>query len=184
MRRAGLRLMVLGLVLLAAAGCLSARNRAEDLRAEAASTRALAVIDALIAAPSEPEAAASDDPGYLGRLTIPRLKLELPVWSQWSYENLKTAPCRYSGSAEAGDLVLLAHNYRTHFGPIRRLKPGDQVVFEDLDGRLFEYQVTAAAVAAPTDQPEVIAGLHNLKLITCTYGGEARLVVCCDFIKE
>lgn len=184
MRRAGLVLMALGLMLLAAAGALSARNRTEDIRAGAASTRTLAIIDALVTTPSEPEAAASDDPDYLGRLTIPRLELELPVFSQWSYENLKTAPCRYSGSAEGGDLVLLAHNYRTHFGPIRRLKSGDRVVFQDLNGRLFEYQVTAEEVASPTDQPEVIGGLHDLKLITCTYGGDARLVICCDQIKE
>lgn len=184
MRRAGLVLMVLGLVFLAAAGSLTARNRAEDTQAGAASARALAAMEAVIAAPSDPEDPPPEEPGFLGRLTIPVLELELPVLSQWSYENLKTAPCRYSGSAEAGDLVLLAHNYRTHFGPIRRLKPGDRVIFEDMEGERFEYLVTSTEVAAPTALAEVTERCHDLKLLTCTYGGKARLVVYCDAIAK
>ena len=40
--------------------------------------------------------------GYIGLLEIPALGLSLPVMSEWSYPNLKLAPCRYSGSAYTG----------------------------------------------------------------------------------
>ena len=184
MRRAGPVLMALGLALLAAAGCLALGNGAEDLRAGAASARVLALLESSAAAPAETEAAVAGESDCLGSLTIPKLKLELPILSDWSYENLKTAPCRYSGSARDGDLVLLAHNYKTHFGPIRRLKPGDRVVFQDTEGTVFEYQVVDSAVVSPTAVEEVTAGSHDLTLITCTYGGKTRLVVSCDAVTE
>lgn len=177
MRRVGLLLMVLGLVCLAASGGLTAKNRVEDSRAGAASAQILASLEA---APPETIPAEDSSQTFFGRLTIPRLELELPVLSEWSYENLKTAPCRYSGSVDDGDLVLIAHNYRTHFGPIRRLKSGDRVSFEDMDGTVFEYLVTASEIVLPTALVEVTAGEHDLTLITCTYGGKTRVVVYCD----
>ena len=183
MRRAGLLLMALGLVCLTAAGCLSIRNQAEEARAGAAGARALAVMEKSIDAPDEAEAMI-DEQVWLGRLTIPSLELELPILSEWSYENLKTAPCRYCGSAEDGDLVLLAHNYRTHFGPIRRLKPGDPVIFEDMAGTVYTYQVTAVEIVDADALEDVTSGAHDLTLITCTYGGKNRVAVFCDAEKS
>lgn len=182
--------MALGLMLLAAAGGLLARNRAEDRRAGEASDRALRAVNQVIASTAvhgkkngigeEMPEAEIDGQCYIGRLTIPRLKLELPILSEWSDDRLKLAPCRYSGTAAGEDLVLLAHNYRTHFGPIRRLKPGDLVHFADMNGTVFAYQVTATAVLEPAALEEVTAGIHDLTLVTCTYGGQSRLVVYCD----
>ena len=191
-RRAGAALMALGLLLLGAAGGLSARNRAEDAAAGASSARALAMVDAVIesAAVREVNSCAGGDPGmpqvqidgmdYVGRLRIPTLELELPILSQWDKDRLKIAPCRYSGTARGGDLVLLAHNYRKHFGPIRHLEPGDELSFEDMEGTVFVYEVTGSIVVEPTALDAVTSGAHDLTLITCTYGGRTRLVVFCD----
>ena len=191
-RRAGAALMALGLLLLGAAGGLSARNRAEDAAAGASSARALAMVDAVIesAAVREENSCAGGDPGmpqvqidgmdYVGRLRIPTLELELPILSQWDDDRLKIAPCRYSGTARGGDLVLLAHNYRKHFGPIRHLEPGDELSFEDMEGTVFVYEVTGSIVVEPTALDAVTSGAHDLTLITCTYGGRTRLVVFCD----
>ena len=191
-RRAGAALMALGLLLLGAAGGLSVRNRAEDAAAGASSARALAMVDAVIesAAVREENSCAGGDPGmpqvqidgmdYVGRLRIPTLELELPILSQWDKDRLKIAPCRYSGTARGGDLVLLAHNYRKHFGPIRHLEPGDELSFEDMEGTVFVYEVTGSIVVEPTALETVTSGAHDLTLITCTYGGRTRLVVFCD----
>ena len=43
---------------------------------------------------------------FIGVLIIPALELELPVISEWNYPNLKSAPCRYSGSAYLNNLIL------------------------------------------------------------------------------
>lgn len=205
MRKFGLFLIALGLVFLTAAGSLYAWNRAEDTRAGNASTQALAAVAEVIAR-SMTAPAPEDDPSsqtgavppeekgmteveidgqrYIGRLTIPRLELELPILSEWNYDRLKIAPCRYSGTIAGENLVLLAHNYRKHFGPIRRLEPGDRVIFEDMDGAVFQYQVAATDVVVPTALEDVTMGIHGLTLITCTYGGQTRVIVSCDQIVE
>lgn len=48
---------------------------------------------------------------YLGLIRIPSLDLELPVMAEWSYEKLRTAPCRYTGSIYDNNLVIAGHNY-------------------------------------------------------------------------
>jgi hypothetical protein len=60
---------------------------------------------------------------YIGYLSIPTLEIELPVQSQWSYENLTVSPCRYYGAIKSRDLVIAAHNYTAHFGQIAQLLP-------------------------------------------------------------
>ena len=169
--------MALGLVCAVWAAGISAENAREDRAAGAASARALAQVRSAIA--SEPTAEAEEEP-YIGLLTIPRLELELPIQAQWDDARLKIAPCRFLGSAEGADLVLVGHNYKRHFGPIRRLKPGDEVLFQDMDGNLRHYQVTATATVAPTALEEITAAHAALTLITCTYGGTARVVVYCE----
>lgn len=72
---------------------------------------------------------------YLGELRFPTLDLTLPVLSQCSEENLKTAPCRYLGSLSGGDLIVAGHNYQSHFGRLDQLSPGDPVTFTVLTGK-------------------------------------------------
>ena len=60
-----------------------------------------------------------DGAACIGVLEIPEIDLKLPVLSKWSYPLLKKAPCRYSGSAYLDNLVIAAHNYRTHFGKLK-----------------------------------------------------------------
>ena len=117
---------------------------------------------------------------YIGYLSIPDLGLELPVMSQWSESRLKIAPCRYSGTTMERNLVLVAHNYRTHFGYLGRLQQGDPVLFTDMEGDITCYQVAATDVVQPEAVEEVTMGAFDLALVTCTYGGKTRLVVYCD----
>lgn len=194
-RKRGVIPMILGLLFLAASLGIYTRNQAEDEWAGAASARALqAVKEAIPAAAAHPVPETGQDDGsepagveidgqwYVGWLAIPRLKLELPVLSGWDDDRLKIAPCRFHGTPAGEDLVLVAHNYRRHFGPIRNLEPGDRVSFTDMEGIVFDYQVTDAVVVGPTDLEKVTGGNHDLILITCTYGGKSRLMVCCDRI--
>ena len=75
------------------------------------------------------------DVACIGILEIPALDLELPVISSWSYSSLRLAPCRYSGSAYKGDLVIAAHNYQSHFGGLRTLPEGSEVFFTRCCGK-------------------------------------------------
>ena len=114
---------------------------------------------------------------YVGILSIPVLQIELPIANQWSYPNLKIAPCRYSGSAYQNNLIICAHNYASHFGMIKNLRAGDLAVFTDMDGNEFIYHVVDREVLNPSDIPGMEAGYWDLTLFTCTIGGKSRVVI-------
>lgn len=199
-RKLGTALMVLGVILLAGAAGLLLWNQLEADRAAAASAELLPKVNAaimeyattekpgspdMLPLKNEPEQPVMktveiDGHSYIGCLTIPRLGLELPVMSEWSNANLKIAPCRFTGTTMEENMVLVAHNYKKHFGPIRRLKPGDQVIFVDMENVTTVYEVAATDAVRPTAVEEVTAGAYDLALVTCTYGGNTRLVVYCD----
>lgn len=125
-----------------------------------------------------------DGHGYIGYLSVPELELELPVMADWSYPKLKLAPCRYAGSVAGDDLVLMAHNYVRHFGGLSELDEGDRVVFTDMDGNVTDYAVVARDILEPTAVAEMTAGDFDLTLFTCTYGGQSRVTVYCDRVKN
>lgn len=192
----GVALMALGLALLAASAGLLMWNNREAKRAETASMELLPAVSEAIAhyeaeqatlpplpeRPAKPQMKAVEVNGQLcvGFVAIPKLKLELPVLAECTDENLKISPCLYSGTTMEDDLVLAGHNYRRHFGPIRRLKPGDQALFVDMEGNTICYQVAAVDPVLPSAVEEVCSGQFDLTLVTCTYGGNTRLVVYCD----
>jgi sortase A len=111
------------------------------------------------------------------------LELELPIMSSWSYGKLRLSPCRYTGSLRGEDMVLMAHNYKSHFGTISQLKLGDEVRFTDMDGKTTVYTVVGTDVLDPSAVEVMTAGEYDLTLFTCTYGGASRVTVYCDMQK-
>ena len=120
----------------------------------------------------------------VGMIEIPALGLKLPVISEWSDAKLKKAPCRYSGSAYLKNLIIAGHNYRTHFSGIKRLNPGDSVVFTNADGNVFSYEVAEIETVGGYDIEKMEAGDWDLTLFTCTNKGKARAAVRCREIEE
>lgn len=117
---------------------------------------------------------------YVGKISIPELELELPVISECTYPNLKIAPCRYSGSAYLDNMVIAGHNYSSFFGTLKNISTGDKIVFTDIDGNVFMYEVADMQVLVPTDIENMIVGDWDLTLFTCTVGGRTRFAVRCD----
>ena len=124
------------------------------------------------------------DVACIGILEIPALDLELPVISNWSYSSLKLAPCRYSGSAYKGDLVIAAHNYRSHFGGLRTLAPGSEVFFTDAVGNRFSYYVAVTEALTPWSVADMTSGEWPLSLFTCTLDSQNRVTVRCEYSEE
>ncbi|HJA24845.1 MAG TPA: sortase [Candidatus Fournierella merdigallinarum] len=182
-------LMALGLALLAAAGGLVAYNVLwREQRAEAATRQVCQALKEQVM-PSEPLAEYPDvsemqsarlgDTSYIGILDIPALELSLPVERDFSYPALKENVCRYQGSYLEDDMIIAGHNYSCHFKDIHTLAAGDLVIFTDVIGGVFTYQVESIEVLdgvageqLPWDQP-------GLTLFTCTYSGQQRFVVRC-----
>jgi len=114
---------------------------------------------------------------YIGYLELPTIALNLPVMSDWSYPQLRKAPCRYTGSAYEDNMVIMAHNYERHFGNLTSLNIGDPVQFVDAQGSIFRYRVAAHETLAPTDVAPMVDNAYDLTLFTCTYGGASRITV-------
>lgn len=121
---------------------------------------------------------------YIGVIEIPELSLKLPVISEWNDERLKIAPCRYLGSAYSGDLIISGHSYKNHFRYIRKLEQGDTVIFTDMDGNRFVYEVTGTEVIEETNVEQMEAGEWDLTLFTCTPNGSSRHTVRCTLVED
>ena len=190
-------LTTVGLLMLLAAALLTLWNVREGDRAAQTAEfarnsveQALAAETAQTVSPEETEVSLPDPARsmptveadgniYIGTLEIPGLGLELPVLSEWSDTLLKTAPCRYAGSAYLDSMVIAGHNYRRHFGGLRNLQAGDNVIFTDTEGLCFSYAVTLVEQLPGDAVEEMTSGEWDLTLFTCTTGGLERVTVRC-----
>lgn len=121
---------------------------------------------------------------YIGTLTLHDIDLTLPIMESWSYENLKIAPCRYTGTAYKKGFVVCAHNYDIHFGKLRYLDIGSEIVFIDIDGNEFHYEVEEIETLQPSAIEEMLSEDWDLTLFTCTIGGASRVTVRCALLKN
>ncbi len=193
-RKIAITLMSAGIILIGFAAVLLVYNNYENQKAQECSGRLIHSIKEDIASnelkdkitdPFDEEMTVKeiDGYGYIGYLSIPALNLDLPVMSEWDYGRLKISPCRYYGSTKTDNLVVAAHNYRAHFGYLGNLKPGDTVVFTDMDAVTHNYKVDSVDLLMPTDVDKVKEAGDDLILYTCTYGGKKRIIVRCNYVE-
>lgn len=206
-KRAGLFLILVGVILVIAAVMLVMKNLNDNRVAETSSEDVLEKIEQ-----SRPDPSTTDDGNgllpddlvgqvipdyilnpemdmptveingylYIGTIAFPALDLELPVMDTWSYPQLNIAPCRYSGTAYMDNFVIAAHNYVAHFGRINRLEIGDSVIFTDMDGNVFRYTVAETDVLSPYAVEEMTSSGYDLTLFTCTLSGQTRFTLRCN----
>ena len=122
--------------------------------------------------------------GYdcLGVLSIPALGLELPVLTDWSTAKLKVAPCCYYGTYNEANFVIAAHNYRSQFGKLSKLRPKDLVLFTDVTGTVHGYEVVLQETLPGDATEDMITSGFDLSLYTCTQGGSSRVTVRCKAV--
>ena len=124
---------------------------------------------------------------YIGYISIPAIDIELPVLQNWSYPNLKIAPCRYVGNIYENDLIICAHNYTTHFGKIGNLHTDDEIILTDVSGKEWRYSVVNIEQLPGTAVEDIKFGNSDdwdLTLFTCTLGGQSRVTVRAVRIEE
>ena len=198
-RRIGLAMMLLGVLAIAAGLGLGGYNLWDSRRA---GVEADAALESIIRHREETEADPDvvyeipldfqwelpvleiDGRRYIGTLSIPAIDVELPVQEDWSLSLLKASPCRYMGSPYQGGMIVCAHNYATHFGRLKNLLPGDEVLFTDVEGNVFPYTVIQLEDLAGTAVEEMESGEWDLTLFTCTLGGQARVTVRCQLAED
>lgn len=202
MRRKGRGTLFLagGALLLAASLGLAGYNLWDGNRAAASSGAVMEVLSSVIQPVSQPSGDTAqevyipdyildpemdpptvtvDERDYIGYVEIPALGLSLPVLENWSYPNLKLAPCRYAGSPYQDDMVIAAHNFREHFGRLKELAAGDEIRFTDTDGNVFRYSVVEQQQLEAYPAKAMLEGGWDLSLFTCTTGGQYRTTIRC-----
>ncbi len=182
--------IVIGCGMLLAAAALFGYNTMDSRRAGEESARMLENLeesmlsDATRQAIDESEgvmpARVIDGINMIGVVSVPSVGIELPVAAEWSYQNLKKSACRYSGTAKDGRLIILAHNYRRHFGNLKNAVKDDTVQFLDVNGNLYQYKVTSTEILEKKELDKLTETESDLTLFTCTYGGQRRIVVRCQ----
>lgn len=202
--KAGIVFIALGAVLILSALLLLLYNRHEAALAGKEAEILLSDVEAAIGGqtssggPTDPTEETETEPtlppelpvvhlngyDYVGYVEIPALELKLPVMATWDYDLLQVAPCRQFGSSRTDDLVIAAHNYVTHFGYLKKLIPGDTVIFTDMDGIVNTYAVEKTETLDPTSVDAVKNSGRDLVLYTCTIGGKTRVCVFCNRVPE
>ncbi len=117
---------------------------------------------------------------YIGFVAIPALGIELPVLSEWSYPGLKISPCRYKGTVAEKNMIIAAHNYNSHFGRLKELYGGEEIIFTDANGYPHYYEIAQITEINGRDIEAMDFGSADswdLTLFTCTLGGQSRVTV-------
>ena len=181
-------MLTIGMLLIATAGGWFVYNMIEDRNA------GVYAGDILVAMNNQDESAIAthedystvniEDEDFCGRIIIEKLGVELPVFERWDYAKLKKAPCRYSGYAATKDMIIAAHNYKSHFGNIHELQEGDQIVFVDVLGEMFCFKVKEVTLLDGSAVENMKAGEWDFTLFTCTKGGKQRVTVRCEYVVD
>lgn len=194
-KRIGVFCIILGFCCFLSAIGLVVYNRIEEQTAENSSDILLQDVQKQIAVQGdvqtsekvlEQEMPVMQVDGYdcIGVLSIPVLALELPVLTDWSYAKLKIAPCHYFGTYHDANFVIAAHNYPSHFGRLSELQADDLIVFTDMNGEHYCYEVVLLETLPPNATKEMITSGFGLSLYTCTPGGGNRVTVRCNAVER
>lgn len=116
----------------------------------------------------------------LGTVEIAEIGMKLPVLESWNYDMLKVAPCRYMGSIATEDLIIMGHNYESHFKNLGEVPNGTEVVFTDALGEKFYFTIKKTEHLHKTELERLYTTAYPLTLFTCNDSGQERIVVRCE----
>ena len=183
-RNKGLLFILIGCILLLIAGGWYVYNIVEDKNAGKMAVEILSKFnDAQNNSEKDNDNApviTVDGDAFCGKIIIDKLNVELPVYDEWNYTRLKSAPCRYTGTIATNDIIIAAHNYKSHFGNLKQLQIGDKITFLDAHGTTHTYTVCELVTLDGTAVSDMHSGGWDFTLFTCTKGGEQRVTVRCQ----
>ena len=186
MNKLGKYLIILGVILIVISLSLFTFNNLEDYHASKNSFEILEMIDdnkneeivTNVSNLTKQEENVINVRGndYIGIIEIPALNLELPIMSEFTYDKLKIAPCRYFGSIRTNDLVICGHSYLAHFGNLYKLQPKDIIIINDFH-KQYIYEVEAIEILEATDINNMLDSQFDLTLYTCTKDSLRRVTI-------
>lgn len=118
----------------------------------------------------------------IGKIEIPKLKLEKYILSESSTKSLKVSVAKLCGPQinKIGNFCIAGHNYNKVFGKIKYLEKNDQIILTDVYGDSIVYQVYDNYKTSPKDVSclnQNTQSERELTLITCTMGATKRVII-------
>lgn len=129
---------------------------------------------------------AEDGTNYytIGRITIPKIGVDYPIFSETTTELLKKSPCKFWGADpnQVGNFCIVGHNYRNSlfFSKVPTLVNGDIIEITDLSNTTLQYSVYDTFIVDPDNTDctsQLTNGKKEITVITCTNDGKQRVIV-------
>lgn len=132
----------------------------------------------------EPEKVYMEGYEVMGRLEIPKTKVDYPVLEKLTKRTLEIAlSIAYGpGLNEQGNTVIYGHNYRNNsfFSNNKKLAKNDKVYITDRYGNRVEYTIYNIYQTTQNDAEYMkreTAGRREISLQTCTDSGNGRIII-------
>lgn len=123
--------------------------------------------------------------GVLGTMEIPATNFKYPILEKVTKKSIETAVAFLYGSGvnQAGNTVIIGHNYRNglFFSNNKKLNIGDKIYITDNAGSRLTYTIYNKFEATPEDTSfyqRDTEGKPEVTLSTCTDDSKARLIIC------
>lgn len=118
-----------------------------------------------------------DGKDFVGILELPGYGSKLPVGASWGDSG--RYPCRFSGSIYDGSLCIGATSQKGQYDFYREISVGDSVLFTDMEGNRYSYQVADIRYVKHADQESLHRTEGMLTLfIKNVYAFEYMVVSC------
>ncbi|MCI8760283.1 MAG: sortase [Clostridia bacterium] len=123
--------------------------------------------------------------GVLGTMEIPTTNFKYPILEKVTKKSIETAVAFLYGTGinEAGNSVIIGHNYRNglFFSNNKKLNIGDKIYITDNNGKKLIYTIYNKFETTPEDTSfyqRDTGGKPEVTLSTCTDDSSARLIIC------
>lgn len=150
------------------------------------------ILDQLTTEPEEEPVEEEQEPekvymeGYevMGRIEIPKTKVDYPVLSPNAKRSLEIAVTIAYGPGlnEVGNTVIFGHNYRNglFFSNNKKLAVGDKIYITDQKGEKITYEIYKMYETTPNDASYMkrdTEGKREISLQTCTDDSSGRIII-------
>ena len=133
---------------------------------------------------TEPEKVYMEGYEVMGRIQIPKTKVDYPVLSGKEKRSLEIAVTIAYGPGlnEVGNTVIFGHNYRNglFFSNNKKLAVGDKILITDQKGETITYEIYKMYETTPNDASYMkrnTEGKREISLQTCTDDSSGRIII-------
>ncbi len=133
---------------------------------------------------TEPEKVYMEGYEVMGRIQIPKTKVDYPVLSPNAKRSLEIAVTIAYGPGlnEVGNTVIFGHNYRNglFFSNNKKLAVGDKILITDQKGETITYEIYKMYETTPNDASYMkrdTEGKREISLQTCTDDSSGRIII-------